>query len=416
MIGHKKHRGGFPHAATWLVLSGLMLLPAPGSAQDSRTIEDIIVEPLDGLEELDVPQDDGVIIRDIFGDTLPVEDIPVEQLPAEELTFPPADASLDDADISGDILQGLETGSTGEAGANTDAETGAVVSVEPALRFGLVSAGVRSAVEQDYAPFIDYLAVRTGRDVKLVLLSSWSALMNGLESGRIDAARMPSFAYLTSRLRCACVEPVVSPLSADRASGFRSVLFVSSSSAIETLSDVAGRIISVPDKASVAGYFMPTRQLDRSSIRADIRAKGSFDAAMQDLLDGKADVASGWYMDDGDGAFSGQTGSLTEFLRQRGLSPNQFRVIWQSDMVPFPPLVVRSAVNGNDKISLRQAFVDLKDSAPDLYDVVEKQRTGGFRLVRDERFDLLSGFLENKTLAEPSEPGSLGSLRTDPPN
>ncbi|WP_350336038.1 phosphate/phosphite/phosphonate ABC transporter substrate-binding protein [Coralliovum pocilloporae] len=380
---------------------GLFAIQISALAQNSDVLEEIIIEPLDGLEDFDL--NDGEIgsdLPDISIEEVPVEQIPVERLPVEQLTINPPQENAPEGSEEVNAEDGTGPQPQQPATAGTDTETVDSVASEliaeqgRPLRYGLVSRDLKVAVERDYAPVTDYLSAQTDRDVDLVILPTWKALLDAMESGRIDAARMPSFAYLTARIRCDCVEPVVIPVSETGATGFRSLLLVRSGSDVETLADLSSRSVALTDRSSISGHFMPMRQLARSGVLVKKAVGGSFADILGALVSGEVDAVSGWALDQNGRSNLAGEGSLGWFLRDQGLTVDQFRLVWQSALVPFPPLVVRSAMNGNDRINLRQAFIDMNEIAPEIYDIVETHRTGGFRLARSEQFDPLKPLLQ----------------------
>ncbi|WP_372018338.1 phosphate/phosphite/phosphonate ABC transporter substrate-binding protein [Pseudoxanthomonas sp. 10H] len=149
-------------------------------------------------------------------------------------------------------------------------------------------------------PLADYLAVRGGRAVEVRVLPSPTALVEALRRGEVDVAVPNLHGYLQARPGTdgivALPVPAVPPAQADR---YRSVIVARAEigSSADLRSRAAGlRLVLVgPDSAS--GGFVPAAELTALGLPpgsgfAGLAYAGSHAAALQALLEGRADVAA----------------------------------------------------------------------------------------------------------------------------
>ena len=74
---------------------------------------------------------------------------------------------------------------------------------------------------------------------------------------------------------------------------------------------------------------------------------------------------------------------LDEFVRRNSLQANQIRILWQSPLIPYDPVVLRSKLCLSVAAKIRQAF--LNDPAA-LSGMFQELNVSGFVAVTDDNY------------------------------
>lgn len=200
-----------------------------------------------------------------------------------------------------------------------------------------------------------YLELATGRPVVVSVCRNYSELSRDVLAGKLDACWAPPFA-------CARLEKMgARVLLRDvrrGASTYRAVILGRVEAGL-TLDRLAGKVAAWTDKGSVAGYMLPTaflraRGLEPQTLFSAQRFLGTFRAALEEVVAGRADVTSIF----APSAASG--GSVTIGLDE--LAPE-----WRRNLAPVAVTdecpndgVVASAVAPADVVAaLERALLDL---------------------------------------------------------
>lgn len=148
-----------------------------------------------------------------------------------------------------------------------------------------------------YKPLQDYIAKKTGMDVKLTMLLRYGNIIERFTQSRLDGAFWGSFTGAMA-IKKLGVEPIARPLWLDGSSTYRGYIFVSKNSKIRNVNDMRGKTIAFVERATTAGYIFPVAYFRGNGV-ADIEGyfkeyyfTGSHDAAMRAVLNGEADIGT----------------------------------------------------------------------------------------------------------------------------
>jgi phosphonate transport system substrate-binding protein len=138
-----------------------------------------------------------------------------------------------------------------------------------------------------------HLDVSLGRPAEVVVATSYEVLAKDLLGGKVDAAWAPPF--VCARVEAMGVRVLVRGVR-NGASQYRAALVARADSKV-TLEKLAGLTAVWTDRDSVAGYllavaFLRSRGLDPAKVFFAQQFAGSYRAALDTLLAGKADVSS----------------------------------------------------------------------------------------------------------------------------
>ncbi len=169
-----------------------------------------------------------------------------------------------------------------------------MTSVRQSLRFGLpASIGAGEAARVQVPRLQTHLNRMLGRSVEVSVAPSYASLAKELLSGKLDAAWAPPF--VCARMEAMGVKILARGIR-HGASSYRAALLCRASSPL-SVEQLAGLTALWADKDSVAGYLLPmaflkAHKLDPAKAFFSQHFAGSYRAALEGVLAGKADVTS----------------------------------------------------------------------------------------------------------------------------
>jgi phosphonate transport system substrate-binding protein len=210
----------------------------------------------------------------------------------------------------------------------------------------------------------EYLAKKTGIPVEFTILSRYGNIIDRFSAEHMDGAFFGSFTGALAIKRLGVV-PLARPVDLNNSSTYRGYIFVRKNSGIRTARDMKGKKMAFVEKATTAGYIYPLAYLRENGI-ADIDRyfggyffAGSHDAAIEAVLNGKADVGAAKH---------------DMYDRVRKEDPRVDRelvILAESPWVPSNGLCVRKGLDEALKQRLKQALLSI-DADPEGRAVLQK--------------------------------------------
>jgi phosphonate transport system substrate-binding protein len=198
-----------------------------------------------------------------------------------------------------------------------------------------------------------YLTRKIGVPVQFTILSRYGNILESFESERLDGAFFGSFTGALAIEKLGVI-PLARPVNLDGTSTYHGYIFVRKDSAITDVEDMRGKRMAFVDRATTAGYLFPLAWLRQHGITSPERFfgerwfTGSHDAAIDAVLDGKADVGAAKH---------------PVFDRVRKENPRVDRdllILAASPPVPSNGLCVRKDLEQDLREALRRALLDLQ--------------------------------------------------------
>lgn len=258
------------------------------------------------------------------------------------------------------------------------------------LRIGMVAKPGAGAMVAGVASLERAYSRALGFPVAIFVARDFPALIDAQASGRVDYAIYSATAYVVAARFCGCIEPIAAPVSLDGATGTRSVIIVRAGSEPET----GALRIGIAGEGELPLALLSPAVANASAPRPGFISVPVADAQEAESLfvDGKLDGLVGW-APARDGAGESQEGGSFERLARRGLASADIEVAWASDAMRFGPHAIRADVPADLKDALRRFLVGLKASDPDVYDILEEERQGGFAPVSAADYAALGALL-----------------------
>ncbi len=168
------------------------------------------------------------------------------------------------------------------------------------FRVGIIGGENEADRLRNYQCVVDQLPKVLGvKDVKLFPATDYDGVIQGLLGGTLDYAELGAsgFAkiYLTNPK---AVEPILTTIQTDGATGYYSIMVARKDSGIKTLADMKGKKLGFADPDSTSGYLIPVTSLPKdikTSVK-DYFSETGFGGGHENLVlavkDGKFDAGT----------------------------------------------------------------------------------------------------------------------------
>lgn len=224
-------------------------------------------------------------------------------------------------------------------------------------------------------PLKDYLEAKLGKNIELIVTTDYSSMIEAMRFGRIDLAYFGPLSYVMARSKSE-IEPFAAMII-DGEPTYRSIIIANADSGIETFADIKGKKMAYGDRASTSSHLIPkTVLLEQGGIEAKIDYEqhfvGTHDAVAVNVANGNADAG-------------GLSEVIFNYVTERGLiDKSKVKVLGHSKPYPQYPWAMRSNLNADLKVKIKEAFVSLKDP-----EVLAAFKAEGFAPITDADYDVI---------------------------
>jgi phosphonate transport system substrate-binding protein len=258
----------------------------------------------------------------------------------------------------------------------------------PVVKYGVIPVETQTGTTKTMDTFLRHAEKATGVKWELYQATDYSGVMNALIAGQIHLAWLSGFSYCqTYSDSKGGVEPLVAAAAIDGSMGYNSVVVVKAGSPYKTIDDLKGKVVARTDPLSGSGYLIPTAAFRAMGKPVDTYFKsplsGGHVQSVLGVLKGTYDAAFTW-TSKGDGF-----GNLRQMMNQGLLKREDIRVIWTSDPLPSPPVVIRKDVTPEMRADMLKLFTGLKDVDMKLAEAVAQGKTTGIMPVSHKDYTLM---------------------------
>lgn len=253
--------------------------------------------------------------------------------------------------------------------------------VEEPLVFAVIPSDDPEVTHEYWDPVVAYLEEGLDREIELYIVPDYTAQVVALGKegpGGVDFARLGSSSYVIARRQGVEITPIVSAIKAVTGlPGYYGYIVVRKDSDIETLEDLNGHTFAFVDPQSSSGYVVPMCGLKKAGVTlGDVIFSGSHEASVLAVQNGTIDA-----------------GAIAQIrydnaIVQGVLSADELRVIWQSDLIPNVPIVVKDSMGPKLRERLKELFINMPTELS-----MAMKATGemGYTEVTDEHYDIIRG-------------------------
>lgn len=246
------------------------------------------------------------------------------------------------------------------------------------ISFSSVSSENQSATQARFADVARVFKERTGVEMRIFTASDYAGTVQALTSGQVQMGQMGASAYASAWIDSdGAVEPLVTNKELDGSLGYHSILIVKNDSPYKKLEDLKGKTLAWADPNSTSGYLIPLVSLRGAGIEPEkffgrTLFSGGHEQSVLGVINGQLDSAFTW-------SSKGHNAGQIRAMVDRGvLKMDQFRVVWESPLIPNPVIVVRKDMPEDLKRELRAFWADLHKVDPTVAEAAARGKTMGF--------------------------------------
>ena len=246
------------------------------------------------------------------------------------------------------------------------------------ISFSSVSAENQAATQARYKDVARVFQERTGVEMRIFTATDYAGTVQALTSGQIQMAQLGASGYASAWIDSnGAVEPLVTNKELDGALGYHSILIVKSDSPYKKLEDLKGKTLAWADPNSTSGYLIPLVSLRGAGIEPEkffgrTLFSGGHEQSVLGVINGQLDSAFTW-------SSKGHNAGQIRAMVDRGvLKMDQFRVVWESPLIPNPLVVVRKDMPEDLKRELRAFWTELHKIDPKVAEAAARGKTAGF--------------------------------------
>ena len=260
----------------------------------------------------------------------------------------------------------------------------------PPIRLGVLAGRDVRATMAALDPVAKDLSQILERDVEVLPLSSYGAMIDAQAQRRIDGGFYSTSSYAMSEASCRCLEPLVAPASADGGLAFRAIIVARNGAGISNAAGLAGRSVAIGAADSIGSRRMQFAGLLAEGIDpsgfGSVREVDSSRAAVAMVVSGDVDAAFAWSSMSGDAQAGYSEGTLRDLVDLGELDMSEISVVWRSPPVTHGPLAVAKDLEQGLKDRLETYLVGLESAHPEAYDMLNPFYPGGYRPVEPNDF------------------------------
>ncbi|MGH8673730.1 MAG: phosphate/phosphite/phosphonate ABC transporter substrate-binding protein [Burkholderiales bacterium] len=258
----------------------------------------------------------------------------------------------------------------------------------PVVKYGVIPVETQTSTTKTMDAFLKHAEKTTGVKWELYQATDYSGVMNALIAGQIHLAWLSGFSYCQTHMDSkGGVEPLVAAAEPDGSMGYNAVIVVRTDSPYRTIDDLKGKIVARTDPLSGSGYLIPTAAFRAMGKPVDEYFKsplsGGHPQSVLGVLKGTYDAAFTWT------SKNDNIGNLRQMMNQGLLKREEIRILWTSDPLPSPPVVIRKDVPPEMRAELLKLFTGLKDVDMKLAEAVAQGRTSGMVAVGHNDYGLM---------------------------
>ncbi|MBB4228854.1 phosphonate ABC transporter substrate-binding protein [Rhizobium mongolense] len=208
--------------------------------------------------------------------------------------------------------------------------------------------------------------------------ADYDGVVQGLLGGTLDYAELGASAYAKVYLaNSKAVEPILTTVQTDGATGYYSVMVARKDSGIKKLEDVKGKKLGFADPDSTSGYLVPLVTLPES-IGAPVKEYfsstgfgGGHENLVLEVVKGNFDAGTTWASGVGEFKDGYSSGNLRKMVDKGILNMDDLVELWRSPLIPNGPIVIRSSLNDDMKTKFKAFMLGLPKSDPACFAAIQ---------------------------------------------
>lgn len=255
------------------------------------------------------------------------------------------------------------------------------------FRIGIIGGENEADRLRNFRCLVDKLPSVLGVEkVSLFPAADYDGTIQGLLGGTLDYAELGASGYAKIYLEDAdAVEPILTTVQTDGATGYYSIMVARKDSGITSLADLKGKKLGFADPDSTSGYLIPVTSLPADLGNAPVKDYfastgfgGGHENLVLEVLKGTFDA--GTTFGSGVGEFSdGYTsGNLKKMVDKGIVDMDDLVEVWKSPLIPNGPIVVRTTLDADIKAKFKDFMLKLPETDAECFSAIQGGDFKGF--------------------------------------
>ena len=251
-----------------------------------------------------------------------------------------------------------------------------------------------------YKPLLTALKEKTGKSIEFFMPTSYASVIEGMVNGWVHIGVHGPNSYVLAKEKDPNLEVFATYAKLkghfqEEGPGYRAVLVVRADSDFDSIESLKGTIVGLADPASTSGNLMPRMVFgeligtgpELEQYFSKVVYTGGHDQSALAVKEGRVDDAFV------------ATHRLDNVI-DRGLAKTEdYRVLWQSGIIPQDPMVYRTDLCEPIKAAIRDAFLTLHEN-PDAKPFFDGIKSTKFVAMQDSDYDIIRKLVEAEKKAD----------------
>lgn len=251
-----------------------------------------------------------------------------------------------------------------------------------------------------YQPVLNRLKENTGKNIDFFMPTSYASVIEGMINGWVHVGVHGPNSYIIAKEQDPALEVFATYAKKkghlqEEGPGYRAALIVRADSEYDSIESLKGTVLGLADPASTSGNLLPRvvfkDEIPEAETLEDYFSKvvysGGHDLSTLAVKEGRVDSAF-------------VATHRFDNVIDRGLANmDEFRVLWQSPVIPQDPFVYRSDLCEPIKEAIRKTFLTLHEQE-DAKKFLENINSARFVEMSDADYDIIRELEAAKKAAE----------------
>ena len=247
------------------------------------------------------------------------------------------------------------------------------------FRIGILGGENEADRLRNFQCMVDQLPEAIGvKEVKLFPAADYDGTIQGLLGGTLDYAELGASGYAKVYLTDPkAVDPVLTTVQTDGATGYYSIMLARKDSGIATLEDMKGKKLGFADPDSTSGYLVPAVALPAQlGVKVDdyfgeTGFGGGHENVVLEMLKGNFDGAVTWSSGVGEYADGYTSGNIRKMVDKGLLDMDEVVEVWKSPLIPNGPIVVSNKLDQDVRAKFISWMKALPESDPACFSAIQ---------------------------------------------
>jgi phosphonate transport system substrate-binding protein len=257
------------------------------------------------------------------------------------------------------------------------------------FRIGILGGENEADRLRNFQCMVDELPEAIGvKEVKLFPAADYDGVIQGLLGGTLDYAELGASGYAKVYLTDAkAVDPVLTTVQTDGATGYYSIMLARKDSGIENIEDMKGKKLGFADPDSTSGYLVPSVALPAqlgmpiNEYFSETGFGGGHENGVLEMLKGNFDGQVTWSSGVGEYEDGYTSGNIRKMVDKGLLDMADVNEIWRSPLIPNGPVVVSSKLDQDIRGKFVEFMKALPEANPDCFAAIQGGDFKGFTEV-----------------------------------